>query len=127
MFRLAFAILVAIHGAFQLFGASIAFGLVDAEPLYESLLVGGQLELASQGGTGIGVALLTTGLALLAGAIGIAIGWTWGLLVAGIALVVSLLVTALGERSLSGAVVNIGLLIVAWQLWRTEPAWVFRR
>lgn len=126
MLRLVFAALVAAHGAFQLFGASVAFGLVDAERLYENLLLGGHLELASAGGAPVGFALLGTGIAFIAGAAGLATRSGWALPAVGITILISLLVTGLGERSASGVLVNILLLVGLWQLWRSEPAWAFR-
>jgi hypothetical protein len=126
MFRRIFAALVAVHGAFQLFGAAVAYELVNAERLYESLLFGGHLELASQGGTVIGLALLLTGIAFIIGAVAVWRGVGWGLPLVSITIIVSMLVTALGERSISGTLVNLVLLVGVWQLWRREPAWVFR-
>lgn len=123
MLRIAFVIAVAIHGAFQLFGTAVAFELVDAERLYENLLLGGHLELASEGGPAIGIALLLTGAAFLAGAFAVWTGARWGLPIIGITIVASMLVTALGERSISGTLVNLVLLVGVWQLWRREPAW----
>lgn len=127
MLRVAFAIAVAVHGAFQLFGSAVAFELIDAERLYENLLLGGHLELASAGGVPIGIALLLTGVAFLAGAGAIWSGAGWGLPIIGITIIVSMLVTALGERSISGTLVNVFLLVGVWQLWRREPAWDYPR
>lgn len=127
MLRIAFAIAVAVHGAFQLFGAAVAFELIDAERLYENLLLGGHLELASAGGATIGIALLVTGAAFLAGAVAVWTGARWGLPIIGMTIVASMLVTALGERSVSGTLVNLALLIGVWQLWRREPAWDYPR
>jgi hypothetical protein len=127
MLRLVFATAVAIHGAFQLFGAAVAFELIDAERLYRNLLVGGHLELASAGGTSIGLALLLTGVAFLVGAAAFLLGRGWALPLISMTIIASMLVTALGERSISGTLVNLLLLVGVWQLWRTEPAWVFRR
>jgi hypothetical protein len=126
MIRRIFAVLVAVHGAFQLFGAAVAYELVNAERLYESLLFGGHLELASEGGAAIGLALLLTGVAFIVGAVAVWRGISWGLPVVSITIIVSMLVTALGERSVSGTLVNLLLLVGVWQLWRREPAWVFR-
>jgi hypothetical protein len=126
MFRRIFASLVAAHGAVQLFGAAVAYELVDAERLYESLLFGGHVELASEGGVVIGLALLVTGISFLVGAVAVWRGISWGLPVVSITIIVSMLVTALGERSVSGTLVNLVLLVGVWQLWRREPAWEFR-
>jgi hypothetical protein len=127
MLRMAVAAAVAMHGAFQLFGAAVAFELVDAERLYENLLLGGHLELASSGGLPIGLALLATGIAFLAGAVAVVAKAGSALGVVSIAILVSLLVTGLGERSLSGILVNTGLMVGVWQLWRSEPAWEYPR
>jgi hypothetical protein len=127
MLRLVVAAAVAIHGGFQAFGAAVAFELVDAERLYESLLLGGTLELASSGGLPIGLGLLATGIAFLAGAVALATKAGWGLGVVSITIVLSMLVTGLGERSASGILVNTILLAGVWQLWRSEPAWEYPR
>jgi hypothetical protein len=127
MLRLALAIAVAIHGAFQLFGAAVAFELIGAERLYENLLVGGHLELASAGGTPIGVALIVTGLAFVAGAVALLARRGWALPLISVTIIASMLVTAVGERSISGTLVNLVLLVGVWQLWRSEPAWDYPR
>lgn len=126
MLKPAFIALVTVHGAFQLFGAGVAAELIDAERLYENLLLGGHLELASQGGAPIGIALLLTGVAFVAGAFGVAADRRWGLPVLALTVIASMLVTALGERSASGTAVNLLVLVGIWQLWRAEPAWEFR-
>lgn len=127
MLRLVVAAAIAIHGAFQLFGAAVAFELVHAERLYENLLLGGHLELASSGGLPIGLALLATGMAFLAGGVALVARAGWALGVVSIMIVVSMLVTGIGERSTSGILVNTILLVGIWQLWRSEPAWEYPR
>jgi hypothetical protein len=127
MLRLVLAIAVAIHGTFQLFGAAVAFELVDAERLYENLLFGGHLELASAGGAQIGAALIVTGVAFMAGAVALLGRRGWALPAISVTVIVSVLVTAIGERSVSGTLVNLILLVGVWQLWRSEPAWEYPR
>lgn len=105
----------------------MAFGAIDAEALYQSALWGGQTQLASEGGAVIGFALLVTGVGLAAGSVATARKAPWALAMVAPMLLLSLLVAGVGERSASGVLANIVLVVAAWQVWRTEPAWVFRR
>lgn len=125
MLRIALAIAVAAHGLFQLFGAAVAFKLIDAERFYESLLVGGHLELASAGGAPIGLALLATGVAFVLAAVALLRRAGWALPAISVTIVISMMVTAVGERSISATLVNVLLLAGVWQLWRKVPAWEY--
>lgn len=127
MLRSALAIAVAVHGAFQLFGAAVALTVVDVGRLYEHMLIGGHLELASTGGPEVAVALLLTGVVFLVGAVALVWRRGWALPAISLTIIVSMLVTALGERSTSGTLVNLILLVGVWQLWRSAPAWEYPR
>jgi hypothetical protein len=129
MLRRVLAVVVGIHAAVQLAGTAIAFGLLDAGRLYETVLLAGHFELARDGGAIVGALLGVTGIAFAVAAYGLFTAARWAVPVLLPTIILSLLVTGLGEQSAVGVVVNLLILVGAGLLWRSDEggSWAYPR
>lgn len=122
------AVAAILHGTVHLFGFAVAVGLIDAGRLMDSLLLGGHLVLARDGGTAVAILLLGVGLGLFAAGAGLWSRRRWGMPLLINVAVIGMLVAGVAVHSTSGVLVGVALLALALLTERrTEGSgWVLR-
>jgi predicted cation transporter len=115
--RIVAAVVVAGHGLIHLIGFVVPWGLAQVEGFpYRTTALGGAIALGDAGARAVGVAWLVCAVGFVVAGLGIWRGARWGLPLAAVLAVASIVLCVLGlPESVAGIVVNALILaLVAW-------------
>jgi hypothetical protein len=118
------ALILVLHGAIHLMGTAVYLKLGQIQGLaYKTTVLDGRVDLGESGIRVFGVLWMVAAIAFGVAALALVLGWeTWRPILLA-ATLVSLLVAALDwEVAFTGAIVDLGILIVAWVVPRMAPA-----